>query len=366
MISILIILAGIPLGINLYIRFNPQFGGRPTKELKEQYSKSPQWKKGTFENLLPTSMNFSPRKIPGLIRQQIRGRKDRTPKKNIPILPFDRSAFEADQSAPKFIWYGHSVLLMRISGKNILIDPMFGPDSSPIGPITTKRFSADSLEVIDQLPDIDLVLQTHDHYDHLDYKSILKLKDKVKHFWVGLGIGRHLQKWGIENEKIREFDWWDEAGFADISITYTPSRHFSGRGTTDRSMSLWGGWTLKTSENNIYWSGDGGYGPHFEEIGQRLGPFDIGFMECGQYNELWHQIHMYPEESVWAAMDAKCAWAMPVHWGGFILAPHHWKDPINRFTVEAEKKNIPFTTPAIGEISILGSVKKTERWWDNY
>ena len=366
MLAFIIILAGIPLGIHLYQRFNPQFGGRLNKQLTERYSRSAYWSKGAFQNLQTTTMNIGFKDAPGLLKQQFNGRKARAPKADIPIIPLDKEAFEKETTEPKFIWYGHSVLLIRMAGKNILIDPMFGPDASPIGPITTKRFSNNSLEIIDQLPEIDLLLQTHDHYDHLDYKSIMKLQGKVKNYWVGLGIGRHLEQWGVKSDMIKEFDWWDEASFEELNITYTPSRHFSGRGTSDRAKSLWGGWAIISKEHKLYWSGDGGYGEHFKEIGEKLGPFDIGFMECGQYNELWHQIHMYPEESVWAAIDAGCSVAMPVHWGGFTLALHHWQEPVSRFIKEAKEKNLEFLTPEIGEISILGNYKKPENWWLNY
>ena len=366
MISFLIILAGIPLGIHFYIRFNPQFGGKLSATLVERYQKSPQWSQGIFQNTVITTMNISVKNIPGLIRQQITGRKNRAPKKKIPVIPLDIEAFSSVAEQPKFIWYGHSVLLLKIAGKNILIDPMFGQDASPVGPITTKRFSNNTLEIIDQLPEIDLLLQTHDHYDHLDYKSILKLQGKVKNYWVGLGIGRHLEKWGVESSLIREFDWWDEDLFEEINITYTPARHFSGRGTSDRSKSLWGGWVLKSHNYKIYWSGDGGYGDHFEAVGQALGPFDIGFMECGQYNEHWHQIHMYPEEAVQAAIDAGCKKAMPVHWGGFTLALHNWQEPIRRFQNEARNKSLAIITPEIGEIVILDQERDWQNWWELY
>ena len=366
MLTFLIILAGIPLGIHLYIRFNPQFGGKLSKEHINRYEKSPNWKHGSFKNEQITTMNIGLKDMPKLLREQFTGRKNRAPQSDIPIIPFDKEKFFADDSLVKFSWYGHSVLLLRIGNKNILIDPMFGPDASPIGPINTRRFSKNSLEVIDQLPEIDLLLQTHDHYDHLDYKSILKLQGKVKNYWVGLGVSRHLEAWGIDQTKIREFDWWEDAEFEQIKITYTPSRHFSGRGTNDRAKSLWGGWAIEYEQDKIYWSGDGGYGEHFKEIGHRLGPFDIGFMECGQYNELWHQIHMYPEEALQAAIDSGCKIAVPVHWGGFTLALHHWKDPIERFTNEAIDKNFPILTPEIGEISTLDDLPKSKTWWDRY
>ncbi|MCL4170730.1 UNVERIFIED_CONTAM: hypothetical protein GTU68_010107 [Idotea baltica] len=206
------------------------------------------------------------------------------------------------------------------------------------------------------------MLLTHDHYDHLDLDSLEKLTPKVSQYYVALGCARHLIKWGVEEGKIKEFDWWDAQDFEGINITFTPTRHFSGRGLKDRAKSLWGGWVFKTAEERIYFSGDGGYGEHFKEVGERLGPFDFGIMECGQYNENWHQIHMYPEEAIQATLDAQVAKVMAVHWAGFSLAQHSWKEPIERFTKAAEEKGIPVLTPFIGE-QFLYTDSTQENWW---
>ncbi len=341
-----------------------QFGGKPTKSLIEQYSKSPNWKNGKFENLVETSISISIQNLPKLLYKQFCESKGREPVKPIPIIPLDKDEFLKPSDHTKFIWYGHSVGLIRMNNQTILIDPMFGPNASPIAPFKTKRFSENSLDVIDDFPPIDLMLLTHDHYDHLDLDSMKKLIPKVKNYFVALGCGRHLISWGVDANLIHELDWWDSRKHEDIEITFTPARHFSGRGLTDRAKSFWGGWVLKSSKENIYWSGDGGYGDHFKEVGERLGPFDFGMMECGQYNENWHAIHMYPEESVQAALEAKVNKAMAVHWAGFALAQHSWKDPINRFTEAADQLKIETLSPRIGEIfSYLDA--NNNRWWDD-
>ena len=348
--------------ILVMLLFHPQFGGRLKKHHKEAYSRSKYWNGKQFENLVETSMNMKPKDMPGLIKAQFTDRKVREPEKPIPIVPFDEKAWNSEPEKPKFIWYGHSVGLLKIGGKNLLVDPMLGPDTSPIAPMTTKRFSDNALAIIDSLPKIDAVLYTHDHYDHIDLKSVKKLMPKVDKWFVGMGIGRHLERWKIPSSNITEFDWWQDLDFDGVKITYTPSRHFTGRGPFDRQKTLWGGWTFKTNELNIYWSGDGGYGEHFKEIGKRLGPFDHAFMENGQYNELWRQIHFHPEESVQAALDVNAKVATPVHWGGFALALHPWKEPIERFTAEAEKKGLALSIPRIGESQALGK-ESGENWW---
>ena len=340
-----------------------QFGGKATEELVTGYSQSPQWRDGKFMNLEETNMNINLLNMPKLLFKQFFQTKGRAPKQPLPVIPFDEEPFMAPSHKAKFIWYGHSVMLIRVNEKTILIDPMFGHNAAPVAPFKIKRFSENTLDIINQLPPIDLLLLTHDHYDHLDLDSMERLIPKTKQFYVALGCARHLMKWGVDAQQIQEFDWWDSKVFEDIQITFTPTRHFSGRGLRDRAKSLWGGWVIKTENENIYFSGDSGYGAHFREVGERLGPFDFGMMECGQYNENWHQIHMYPEEAVQAAIDAKASKIMAVHWAGFSLAQHTWTDPIERFTKAAEELKIPASTPKIGELFSVKDVI-TEAWWE--
>ena len=340
-----------------------QFGGKITADLIQQYEQSVNWQNGVFQNLETTTMDMPLSKMPSMLYKQFFNAKGRTPKKPLPVVPFDKAAFEATSEKTKLIWYGHSVVLMRMNGKTILIDPMLGDDTTPIAPFASKRFSKNTLSLIDDFPTIDLIVLTHDHYDHLDYDSIQKLKSKTKQFFVALGVKRHLVRWGVAAELITEFDWWEQAVFNGISITFTPTRHFSGRGLGDRFRGLWGGWAFKTATENIWFSGDGGYGQHFKEIGKRLGAFDFAFMECGQYNDDWHNIHLFPEESVQAAIDAKAQKVMPVHWAGFALSYQHtWTEPAEEFVAACLHKNLSFGTPKIGALFTVESITN-EKWW---
>ena len=343
-----------------------QFGGKISKEEKVRFSTSKNWDGEKFINLEETVMDIGLRKMPKLLYKQFFENKGRIPKQNLPIISFDKATFLAPSDDAKFIWYGHSVILLRINNKNILIDPMFGPNAAPISPVATKRFSSNTLAIINDLPEIDLLLLTHDHYDHLDYDSIQKLLPKVKQYYVALGSARHLITWEVDSSKIKEFDWWDNSLFNDLQITFTPTRHFSGRGLTDRAKSLWGGWVLKTATENIYFTGDGGYGTHFKNVGDKLGPFDFAFVECGQYNQNWHLIHMFPEEAIQAAKDAKVKKIMPVHWSGFALAQHTWKEPVEEFLNEAKKQNVLVSTPKLGEPFTIKSSLSNQNWWKNY
>jgi len=346
--------------------FFKQFGGSVTKQLKARYEQSEHWQKGSFQNLEHTAMNISLWDFPRVIRKQLSNRSVRQPEKPLPILAFNKETFLAPSEKCKFIWYGHSVVLMRMEGKTLLIDPMLGPDTTPIAPIPTKRFSENTLELIDDFPEIDLLLMTHDHYDHLDYSSIQKLKHKTKHYLVALGVKRHLVSWGVQEDLITEMDWWDTFTLGSIKVTFTPTRHFSGRGLFDRFQTLWGGWVFQSPKEKIWFSGDGGYGKHFKEIGRREGPFDFAFMECGQYNHDWHEIHLFPEEAVQAALDARVQKAMPVHWGGFSLSYQHtWQEPPTTFVEAALEHKLDYSLPQLGQLIEVSS-NIQDKWWTKY
>lgn len=361
----LLILVAVSLTPGLYIRFNPQFGGRLTRARKRLLKQSKNWNGSAFENLNPIRMDVNLKTLPGLLKERFSKNTTRQPQVPIPVRPLDKKAWNTDPAKPKFTWYGHATLLLQINGKNLLIDPMFGPNASPIAFSGIKRFSKNTLDLIDDLPPIDAVLISHDHYDHLDYKSIKKIRGKVDTYFVALGVSRHLERWGVAAEQITEFDWWQSLDFEGIHLTFTPSQHFSGRGLSDRFKSLWGGWVFQNGPHSIYWSGDGGYGDHFKTVTEKLGPFDWAFMECGQYYDLWHQLHLFPEESVQAAIDAQAKMAIPVHWGGFALAMHAWKEPVERFVMAADQKQLPVFTPEIGAVITMGQEPGTKRWYTN-
>lgn len=364
--TVLIIAVSVFFPIKLIYFFRgKQFGGKVRQEHLSKYARSSHWDGEKFINLEETTVDVNVRTLPRLLKLQLKGRSERNPREDLPIIPTDSKDFE-EKEGPKFIWYGHSVLLLQMAGRNLLIDPMFGPDASPIAPVTSRRFSAGTLSIIDQLPDLDAILITHDHYDHLDFASIARLKEKADTFYVAMGVSRHLERWGIPSSQITEFDWWDEDFLDPVRLIFTPSRHFSGRGPTDRTRSLWGGWVFMTDSHRIYWTGDGGYGNHFKQVGERYGPFQWIFTECGQYNELWHQIHMYPEECVQAALDAGAQVAMPVHWAGFTLAMHHWKEPVNRFVRAAGEKGLEICCPPLGQLVKIDQKVSWEPWWDRY
>lgn len=348
----------------LFVNLSPEFGGTPTKAEKERFEKTDHYEDGKFINLTPTSMDMSFGSIVSSLKEFIKGVPNDKPNFNIPIESLDSIDIE-NNIKNRLVWFGHSAFLLQLDGKNILIDPMFGQVPAPHPWLGGNRYGGLPIE-IEQLPQIDLIIISHDHYDHLDYGSIKKLIPKTKQFFVPLGVGAHFRKWGANEKLIKQFDWWDEVSLAEIAFTFTPSRHFSGRGFGDRSSTLWGGWVIKGKDKNIFFSGDSGYGSHFNTIGDKLGPFDFAMLECGQYNEKWAQIHMMPEETAQAGIDVKAKLIMPIHWAAFTLALHEWTDPVERVTAKAAELNLPILVPKIGASIWLQELNPSkEKWWLN-
>jgi L-ascorbate metabolism protein UlaG (beta-lactamase superfamily) len=244
-----------------------------------------------------------------------------------------------------------------------LVDPVFSGNASPVS-FFGKNFKGSNEYKISDFPAIDMVIITHDHYDHMDYKTILELKNKTKHFYTSLGVGAHLNLWGIDNSAITEFDWWDSIQVTDkIFLTAAPGRHFSGR-KFKRNQSLWASYILQTPTEKIFLGGDSGFDTHFKEIGQKYGPFDLALLECGQYNKMWGYIHMMPDEVVQAAIDLKTKVLMPVHWSKFTLALHPWNEPIKKVSIKAKEMKMPITTPLIGEVVTVNQHYPDSIWWE--
>jgi len=365
LISIISLVALVVLGAFIFIKVSPEFGGKPSKEQLKLYSSSPNFEQGKFINATPTNMDMSFSETVGVMYEFFKGAPGRTPTQPLPLHKIDSvDIAQKPDTLTRLTWFGHSTFLLEMKGKNILIDPMFGQVPAPHPLLGSKRFNEELPIAIEKLPHIDAVIFSHDHYDHLDYGSVQKLKSKVDKFYVPLGLDAHLTAWGIAPEKITAVDWWETIKHEDLTFISAPARHFSGRGVTDRFNTLWCSWVIKSGDESIYFSGDSGYGDHFKEIGEKYGPFDFAMMECGQYNEKWPDIHMMPEETAQAAIDLNAKVMMPIHWGAFRLAMHSWTDPVERVTKKAAALGMPVATPKIGEsIIINGSNYPTDVWW---
>lgn len=289
--------------------------------------------------------------------------KGTSPADKLPICVPDSETVAIDKV--KVTWFGHSTILLQMHGMNILFDPMFSERSSPFQWIGPKRFTHPSVG-IDVLPHIDAVLISHDHYDHLDRRTVQQLDRKTDRFIVSLGLEKHLEKWHISSEKITSLAWWENIGINGLEITCTPSRHFSGRGLIGQNSTQWCSWGLRDEFHSIFNSCDGSYGGHFKAIHEHFDCFDLAFMECGQYNEKWHYSHLYPEESVMAAKIINVKKVIPVHWGAFVLSSHGWDDGPERFVKEAEKHDLSVITPRICETFSLDDAPTANYWWRNY
>jgi len=353
------------MGGTAFVNLSPEFGGKHTETDILRYEESQNFKEGIFHNRTPVNMNMGVKNMVSLTYEFLFNANERAPKEAPPIEKLSTESFFSDNENLSFVWFGHSTLLIKMEDKTILIDPMFSDVPSPHPMLGNERYQKELPLDVNELPNVDYVFISHDHYDHLDYQSIQMLKEKVIQFYVPLGIGRHLKDWGIAEENIREFDWWDEYLVGGFKFVFTPARHFSGRGITDRYSTLWGSWVIQSQNNSIYFSGDSGFGDHFKKIGDKYGPFDLAFLECGQYNELWPDVHMMPNKTAQAAVDLKAKSMMPIHWGSFTLALHSWTDPIERIIEETNKFNVPLVAPNIGEIVSMGyETPFLHHWWE--
>jgi L-ascorbate metabolism protein UlaG (beta-lactamase superfamily) len=337
------------------------FGKHSSGARLSRIQKSPNFKDGSFQNLNFTPVFAEDASKMDMIRDGI----FKISKRKMPsiVLPSKKTNLKSlDPGKDVLVWFGHSSYFMQIDGKKFLIDPVFSGSASPFS-FMVKSFKGSDIYTPDDFPDIDYLFITHDHWDHLDYQTVLKLKSKIGKVITSLGTGAHLEYWGFDPKNIIELDWNDKATLeSGFVVTATPGRHFSGR-TFKRNQSIWNSFVLQTPSKNIFIGGDSGYDTHFATIGAEHGPFDLALLECGQYNKSWKYIHMLPEQTVQAAIDLKAKTMMPVHWAKFALGLHAWDEPIERVTKEAHRLNVPIIHPMIGETINMNQFEPTAEWW---
>ena len=344
-----------------FVTWHPVFGGKPDAASLAKIQASPQFDGRQFNNAEPTAMNTATGEQPSMLAWLTSVVSPPPGKHPAEPLPSVQPDFAHLQNGD-FAWLGHSTVLFKIDGNTLITDPVFYR-ASPI-PIAGSPFPLTHTPKTADLPVLDAVLLSHDHYDHLDYRAIKEIAPKAAHFYVPLGVKAHLQRWGIADDKITELDWHESAKLGDITFTLTPARHFSGRNFNNRFSTLWGSWVVKAPDLALFFNGDSGYGKHFSAIGEQYGPFDLALMENGAYNENWALIHMTPEQSLQAAQEVRASAVMPVHWAKFDLAYHGWKEPIERFMSAAEGKPLQTATPKIGEVFHIERLPQ-ERWWES-
>ncbi len=347
--------------INVYVLADPRFGGKPAKDQMVKLARQSLYEKGKFRNPgnIPVIL---PKSYGKMLRLQFGDNPGRVPDDVIPSVKpeFKDSLGNEDLS---LIWLGHSTVLIRIDTITILTDPVFSKRASPFSFVGPRSFEYSVPFTPENIPFPDIILISHDHFDHLDYRTIKKYYKGVKAFYVPLGVKSHLVRWGVPAENITELDWWSRKKYNDsLKFISTPAQHFTGRRGQNNST-LWCSWVIKGKKEILFFSGDSGYSTHFKEIGEKYGPFDIALMECGAYGTYWPYIHMVPEESVQASLDSKAKIVMPIHWGKYNLAFHPWKEPVERFVQEASVQKLNYITPKPGDQVVIGSKQPTHTWW---
>ena len=357
LLALILIILVITAAVLLFLRFFPSVGNIPDERERKTFVE----KTGLFDG----EAFHNEHAVSTMTGDERYSSSRRTPKSKLaaqePSLLPDPGA-----EALSFTCLGHSSFLLQIGSKTVLVDPVLSDRSSPVGFVGPRRFSELPLTA-EELPNIDVLFISHDHYDHLDWKTILSIKDRVSCFIVPLGVDAILRGWNVPVEKIIALDWWETAEIDELNITLTPSQHFSGRNPLKANRTLWGGAYFSNEYYRVYYTGDGGYNEVFGTVRQRLGAPDLMIAECGQYDPSWAQIHMFPEQTVQAGLDAEASWLIPVHWGAFCICNHDWDDPIVRVTAAAKTVGLPLATPEIGQtVSFAQIADYHEAWWEEY
>jgi L-ascorbate metabolism protein UlaG (beta-lactamase superfamily) len=356
-ITIMIVIGGI-----IFMR-QLQFGKTSSGERLERVKSSPNYKEGKFENLSKnTDMGGeSSFNLYGMLKEMFFNRNGkRQPPGVLPSVKTDLMNLKVDDNV--VIWLGHSSFFLKLDGKTMLIDPVIGGYASPTS-IYNRSYKGSDIYTYEDFPDIDYLFISHDHYDHLDYETVMKLKPKIRKVITGLGVGAHFEHWGYDKSMLIEMDWYESTDLGDgFEIVFTPSRHRSGRGFKS-NQTLWGSFVIKAPSSKLFYSGDSGYGPHFKDIGEKYGPFDIAIMECGQYSRYWRQSHMMPSEVVQASVELKARKILPGHWAKFTLSIHDWDEPISMIVEESKSRNIPLVHPMIGEKVYINKDNAYGKWW---
>ncbi len=362
MIIILFLLAVLATATYLVMK-HPKFGKSPSGERMERIKKSPHYKNGKFDNLNKTPQLAEDTSMPEVMFRFLFGKKENLrPSEKFNFTKTDLKNLNPNENA--YIWMGHSSYFIQINGKKILVDPVFSGNASPFT-FTTKAFEGSDLYTTDDIPELDYLIISHDHWDHLDYETVKKLIPKVKKVITGLGTGEHLEYWGYDPKKLIELDWNESSDLENgFKVYCEPARHFSGRGFK-RDQAIWASFVFETPKQRIYIGGDSGYDDHYKKIGDKFGSFDLAILENGQYNRDWRYIHFMPGENIKAMKELNAKRMIPVHNSKFALANHSWKEPLDKMT-QLNTEKLRIITPKIGEkVNWEDDLKVYEEWWQN-
>lgn len=359
------LLAGTAAGGGTWFLHKPEFLRRFAETRYARMKASAHYAGGKFQNLVPVEIMSEDGEgsFTAFMKFLFGDKGERVPQK--PMLSQKTLLNSLNPDSSVVIWMGHSTFYIQLNGYKILIDPVFSDYASPVSFIN-KAFPGSNIYKAEEFPDIDLLAVSHDHWDHLDYPSIMALKSRIKRIVCPLGVGQYFEQWGFDTSRLFEEDWFSQIKITDdFSVHILPSQHFSGR-TLNRNVTLWCGFAFITPEKSIYYSGDGGYGEHFKDIGRKFGGFDVALMENGQYDRSWHSIHLLPEETAQAASDVKAAYVIPAHGGKFALAKHSWNAPYRALAKASADKKYCLITPKIGQCVDLNRIGGSafSEWWE--
>ncbi|MCB4364899.1 MBL fold metallo-hydrolase [Hydrogenophaga taeniospiralis] len=331
----------------------------------ERMKASVQWLGEGFRNVFPVAPGLRDphAPFPG-VRDFLCGGERRVPSAPLPSVDPREAWARPPQSGLRATWLGHSTVMIEIEGKRVLTDPVWGLRASPSNLVGPKRFQPVPV-ALKQLPPVDVALVSHDHYDHLDYPTVRELNRREVPFVTSLGVGAHLQAWGVPPERITELDWWESHRLpgSEVTITAAPSQHFSGRNLKDRNATLWSSLVVRSPRHSVFFSGDTGLTGEYSEIRDRLGPFDLVMLEVGAFHPAWGDIHLGPDNALKAHQLLGGGVLLPVHWGTFALAMHAWDQPAEVLLAQAERQNTPLLMPILGQAVEPAHAEKTRPWW---
>lgn len=358
---VLLVVGGILVAVILILLYSTEWlvslGGRPEGARLDRARRSSQYADGRFRNRQEAPLTTASNRE--MFRRQFFGEEIREPLRPIPIV---RPQLEAP-AAMRATWLGWATVLVEIDGQRVLTDPVWSDRCSPSTLVGPKRFHEPPIP-LDKLPHIDAVVISHDHYDHLDMPVIRALASRGTRFAVPLGVGAHLERWGVKPEQISDLDWNESVDVGGLRITATPSRHYSGRNPWRANQTLWASWVVKGPAHRFWFSGDSGWTDDFAKIGAEHGPFDLTIVKIGAYDETWESIHMDPEDSVRAHVALRGKVMLPVHWGTFNLGFHAWREPPDRVLKAGREAGISLVLPRPGEpVDLTKTVPPVEPWW---
>ena len=337
------------------------FGANASGERLVRMRSSRHWDGDAFKNPVPTKMSTG--SYWDTTVRWLSGDTVREPPVPLVFPPLQPATLASPPATGlRVTWLGHSTAFIELDGKRMLTDPVFSERTSPSRWAGPKRFYAPPLQLND-VPALDAIIISHDHYDHLDHRTIRALQERTGQFVVPLGVGAHLESWGVPKEKIRELDWWESERIDDVELIATPARHFSGRSPFDHNATLWASWTLVGPKHRVFFSGDSGMFGGFEDIGKAYGPFDVTMIESGAYDANWAEIHMGPDNAVDAHLALRGKVMLPIHWGTFNLAIHTWTEPIERIRRKAAERGVTVAQPTPGQPFEPSASVPTAPWW---